>query len=247
MGTYISFVRRQTAMLFLSKCFFNFWFLFLIQGTKAEEQKPGNCIQACPDNWEKKDERCYLWQNDPKTWAEAEEFCNEKEAYLASVTSQNIHDYIWSKIEPTGSSFWIGGSDQEEEGIWKWSDGSKWNFTQWLTNEPNNHLDNENCVQFGLHRWAQNGWNDEKCDFKQRFVCSIQMCSEPSVNISNNNNGNTTSSNTFPVLAVILPVGIIFIVATIAVIIFVRCQRFKKKDEDINPDMNPVYGTYQLG
>ena len=125
-------------MLCLSKYFFNCWFFSLIQGNKAEEQKPGNCVPTCPDNWEKNDERCYLWQNDPKIWAEAEQFCNENEAHLASVTSQSIQNYIWSKIEPTGKSLWIGGSDQDQEGEWKWSDGSEWNFTQWLTNEPNN-------------------------------------------------------------------------------------------------------------
>ena len=102
----------------------------VIQGSKAGEQKPNKCVKVCPKGWESHGDRCYLWQNDPKNWTEAEQFCKDKGAHLASVTSLNIHNYIWSKIEPTGSSFWIGGSDQEEEGLWKWSDGSEWNFTQ---------------------------------------------------------------------------------------------------------------------
>ena len=26
---------------------------------------------------------------------------------------------------------WTSGGDQEEEGVWGWSDGSPWNYTRW--------------------------------------------------------------------------------------------------------------------
>ena len=134
-----------------------FCLLFSItQGSRTGDQKTDKCVKICLESWERNGDRCYLWQNDPKNWTEAEQFWNENEEHLASVTSQNIHNYIWSKIEPTGSSFWIGGSDQEEEGIWKWSDGSEWNFTHWLTNEPNNRYSNENCIQIGLFNFNFN-------------------------------------------------------------------------------------------
>ena len=101
-----------------------FCLLFSIEGDKAREQNNDKCFLTCQKGWEKNGERCYWWQNDPKIWAEAEQFCKDKGAHLASVTSLNIHNYIWSKIEPTGRSVWVGGSDQDQEGQWMWIDGS---------------------------------------------------------------------------------------------------------------------------
>ena len=47
-----------------------------------------------------------------------------------------------------------------EEGVFTWkSDGSSLDYTNWKENEPNNYLDNEDCVQ--LNHDSQ--WNDLRC------------------------------------------------------------------------------------
>ena len=107
-----------------------------------QEGSENQCFQSCPKGWERFEKRCYLWSDNEKNQADAEKFCKEEGAHLASVTNQNIHDYIWNKTQMTGEPVWLGGADLEQEGTWKWSDESAWSFTYWATQktkQPDNY------------------------------------------------------------------------------------------------------------
>lgn len=41
--------------------------------------------------------------------------------------------------------FWVGGTDQENEGDWMWIDGSGFVYQNWQENEPGGGT-NENCL-----------------------------------------------------------------------------------------------------
>ena len=112
-----------------------FLLFLLVQGNKVKEENPNNSELTCPTDWEKKEDRCYLWSTTRRTWTDAEQFCREKDGHLASVTNLKIHDYIMSKVVKSDHStwFWVRGTDQEQEGVWKWTDGSDWEFTKWAT------------------------------------------------------------------------------------------------------------------
>ena len=157
----------------------HFYFI-LISFQDIKGEKPSKCMSLCPNNWEMVEDKCYLWKSTPKSWPDAEQFCNENDGHLASVTNLKIQNYLQSKVEKNDSNtfLWIGGTDRENEGKWGWIDGNDWNFTHWATKptqQPNDFM-NEDCLQIYDQNTAQDGWNDQRCSTLQSFVCSRPIC-----------------------------------------------------------------------
>ena len=83
-------------------------------------------ISACPDGWEVNLDmsKCYYYIKVPVTWNEAYERCTaldpDRMATLTSVRSQAENDFVFSLIPINyGYSPWIGGTDEDEEGVWR--------------------------------------------------------------------------------------------------------------------------------
>jgi hypothetical protein len=65
-------------------------------------------------------------------------------------------------------NYWVGGNDLMNEGEWKWvSTNEDIGYKNWLTGEPNNLVQNENCMDLR----SIPGWNDERCDRSQLYIC----------------------------------------------------------------------------
>ena len=105
-------------------------------------------------------------------WDDAEGFCKNEGGHLASVTSEATNEYIHYEKRKRGiSRLWIGGTDKEKEGVWKWSDGSPWEFTKWNKGEPDN---SQHCL---LYYGYVDKWNDYWCTDENNFLCSLPLCS----------------------------------------------------------------------
>lgn len=99
------------------------------------------------------------WQN-AKTAAEATTYYGLK-GYLATILSADEAKLIGEQASGTG---WIGGSDSETEGTWKWVTGPEagtvMNYTFWNTGEPNQQGDEDyaHITQPGIG--IRGSWND---------------------------------------------------------------------------------------
>ena len=72
----------------------------------------------------------YKLYNNKITWKTAEDHCRASEGgYLASITTEEE----WRRVNDVAgkSESWIGGTDEEEEGVWMWSDKSPWVVSKW--------------------------------------------------------------------------------------------------------------------
>jgi len=72
-----------------------------------------------------------------KTWHEAKAYCKSVEGYLATVTSQSEMDFILNTFGDANHT-WIGGTDEEQEGVWKWVTGETWGYASWNSGQPDN-------------------------------------------------------------------------------------------------------------
>uniref|UniRef100_UPI003D9E6012 ladderlectin-like n=1 Tax=Halichoeres trimaculatus TaxID=147232 RepID=UPI003D9E6012 len=105
---------------------------------------------GCPGGWARYHDRCFLYVGTMKTWALAERHCQALGGNLASVHNDAEDSFIKELIHMVTNEFprtWIGGSDAQQEGIWLWSDGSRFTFTNWCSGQPNNLSWRQHCIE----------------------------------------------------------------------------------------------------
>ena len=140
----------------------------------------------------------------PMSWAEASKFAEEKSGTLVKIESFQENTFLRSFMSQTQTSasdgggseyFWLGGSDIDIEGDWRWSDQTKIDASQitpydlWGKGpgfnteygEPDNFMGNQDCLAMGVKFWPKKAdatnylgkpgeWNDISCENKLAFV-----------------------------------------------------------------------------
>ncbi|XP_034003341.1 CD209 antigen-like protein C [Trematomus bernacchii] len=124
--------------------------------------------KTCPEGWRMIGCSCYLLSTEKASWEQSRQHCTARGADLVIVDSEEEQEFITSKIK---EDTWIGLNDREEEGTWKWVDGSPLtlNLTFWSTGQPDN-FDEEDCVEIRSVVHSQS-WNDRPCENDLHWIC----------------------------------------------------------------------------
>jgi len=119
-------------------------------------------------NW-KFGKSTYYWSKQEglsKPWKSARIFCQVlgKKSHLVKIETKEENDYL--KKQFGGYDSWIGLSDIEKEGEFRWVNGPRVWFSDWFRGEPNDYDKAEDCVHI-----KNRNWNDASCFMNMYFIC----------------------------------------------------------------------------
>ncbi|KAM9363658.1 CD209 antigen-like protein A [Symphorus nematophorus] len=113
----------------------------------------------------------YYVSSSMKTWQESRDYCLQKGADLMIINSQEEQNFT----RQLKDNLWIGLTDIETEGTWKWLDGTPLTTSYWQHGEPNSYeLKEEDCAEVRYHK-EENNWNDRPCDLPIFWICEKKL------------------------------------------------------------------------
>ncbi|GAA6084681.1 macrophage mannose receptor 1-like [Tachysurus ichikawai] len=109
--------------------------------------------------------RYYVYITSKMSWIDAQSFCRSTYTDLAAIATAEENLKVMNNVQFYQSSIWIG-MNRSSSGSWHWCDGEPTSIFSWKVGEPNNYLQNENCVCVNVY-----GWNDYTCSSLLSFMC----------------------------------------------------------------------------
>ncbi|KAK9541818.1 hypothetical protein VZT92_001836 [Zoarces viviparus] len=128
--------------------------------------------KTCPKGWRMFSCSCYLLSTRSGSWEESRKDCRDKGADLVIIDSLQEQKFISSIVT---HRTWIGLSDGDDEGTWKWVDGTPLTEAYWYRPPDNGGGDpqwgEEDCAEIVVGRNAKGNWNDVRCDNSLHWIC----------------------------------------------------------------------------
>ncbi|XP_062827484.1 C-type lectin domain family 4 member K isoform X1 [Anolis carolinensis] len=142
------------------------WSRWLIYGTHSSI-----CNSCTPlgRDWNAFQESYYFFSHTPGSWDVANQSCTSMGSHLLTINSAEEKDYVANVMKIT--SYWIGLTDQELEGDWKWVDGTKAEREKsyWHSSEPGGGK-SENCAMVSHALWY-----DCPCKERYHWICKRRI------------------------------------------------------------------------
>lgn len=94
-----------------------------------------------------------------KSWDSANRICTNAGGHLATIQSDEENMIVYNyMLSQNCESAYIGLSDEETEGKWKWCNGEEVSYTNWHKDEPNGGT-KENYAMY-YYKFTDGSWND---------------------------------------------------------------------------------------
>jgi hypothetical protein len=129
---------------------------------------------------------CYFLDRVERIWTDAAAACAARgpRSRLVLVGASAENTMISRLGDSTVSSFvWIGATDAQVEGDWRWLDGADFppspqpnarSFVRWHAGEPNNGGSGgieQNCAAIARQGTFAGDWDDRQCDDRLASIC----------------------------------------------------------------------------
>lgn len=104
----------------------------------------------------------YYCYEEELSWKDAQNACETMGGHLATITSEEESMFIIDLIQSGDKyAYWLGGTDEKEEGVWKWITDEAWSYENWISGQPDNHSDvNKNTENYLAIERYKKAWND---------------------------------------------------------------------------------------
>ncbi|KAM6188733.1 C-type lectin domain family 17, member A-like [Sarcoramphus papa] len=122
--------------------------------------------KKCSAGWKIFEESCYSFSTETMSWPDAKEICADQGAHLVIINSELEQKFLKDNIN-SSSTYWLGVTDQLEEGTWVWTNGEHTSFSYWNTWKENKDKDQKDCGSIG----PDGIWNDDKCSHSNHWIC----------------------------------------------------------------------------
>lgn len=135
--------------------------------------------RACPEQWIQVGDQCYFFSSNKLDWLQSRDSCAEMGSHLTILHTMEQHDALEKEAKKIGGfdyHFWIGLSDIETEGDWRWVDNTTLQHNYWdqWSSEPNNHqsggVHGEDCATLDSHAKT---WFDVPCNHIYKRICQM--------------------------------------------------------------------------
>ena len=111
---------------------------------------------------------------DMLSWNAAKSACEGMGGYLAAITTEYEMQFISGIIPKKTESnhiVWIGGTDQDSEGLWKWVSGENFTYSNWKGKAEPNNWNDEDYLQIDENP----GWNDANGTQLCYYLCEWEI------------------------------------------------------------------------
>nr|XP_033478867.1 CD209 antigen-like protein C [Epinephelus lanceolatus] len=135
--------------------------------TKTVDELQKQIETTYPADWITFGNSCYLMSKEKKSWTDSSKACETHGAWLVIISNEEEQEFISFFTRNS----WIGLTDKEPEGEWKWVNGTTATTKYWKSGQPDNDGENEDCAQISNMYPHLNNWNDLPCHTELYFTC----------------------------------------------------------------------------